>query len=520
MPDDVISPLVWDGSTLSIPRARSNQDGYLSRDTFVLLSGGGEIVPVTSFNTRTGEVVLLEDDVLAALGYVPQHSLGYTPLNKAGDTMTGMLTLAGPPTSDLHAATRAYVNASSGSAAPGIFNVILYGASGSKLTFTGAITTGSQTLTLTTGSHNFAVGQGITIVGAGNLPSIDPASNLLVSRITAISGATITIADAALHTVSNAVVKHDDTVAIQSAINAAATAKGGIVIFPLAYYRINGPFTAINSILRIPANPYNSPSIPIIFRAESPTGYLTYAGGTSDSGAVIIKTERVGGAMISGGFYENDSADWTTVNNTCVEMEGLLFRSYDNPQCHGIDLAACGQYTILRDTVVDTGTSLFAVTQPNVAVFGIRLPGNSTSILQECTGVAVYNYGVGIYASEICHFTNTIIMQCMVALRCVSGYHLLSGRFLIWHCPTVIEFTNTTSIPHVIKFDIDVEEATGAGTDPAWTVPAVNHSFYDPGNLAHGAIDYINVQGGTGIFQTVGFTGMTHVVQRNLGTLP
>ena len=54
-------------------------------------------MPVTSFNTRTGEVILLEDDVLAALGYVPQASIGYTPLNKAGDTMTGPLQLAGPP---------------------------------------------------------------------------------------------------------------------------------------------------------------------------------------------------------------------------------------------------------------------------------------------------------------------------------------------------------------------------------------------------------------------------------------
>lgn len=39
-----------------------------------------------------------------------QVALGYTPVNKAGDTMTGNLTLAGAPTSALHAATKQYVD--------------------------------------------------------------------------------------------------------------------------------------------------------------------------------------------------------------------------------------------------------------------------------------------------------------------------------------------------------------------------------------------------------------------------
>lgn len=37
-------------------------------------------------------------------------ALGYTPVSTAGSTMTGQLTLAGNPTADLHAATKAYVD--------------------------------------------------------------------------------------------------------------------------------------------------------------------------------------------------------------------------------------------------------------------------------------------------------------------------------------------------------------------------------------------------------------------------
>ena len=39
----------------------------------------------------------------------------YIPVNKAGDTMTGVLTLSENPTSTLHAATKKYVDDNSGS---------------------------------------------------------------------------------------------------------------------------------------------------------------------------------------------------------------------------------------------------------------------------------------------------------------------------------------------------------------------------------------------------------------------
>lgn len=38
------------------------------------------------------------------------NAIGYTPVNKAGDTMEGALTLSGAPTENLHAATKKYVD--------------------------------------------------------------------------------------------------------------------------------------------------------------------------------------------------------------------------------------------------------------------------------------------------------------------------------------------------------------------------------------------------------------------------
>ena len=50
------------------------------------------------------------EDYADALFAGAQPALGYTPVNKAGDTMLGLLTLSGAPTLSLHAATKAYAD--------------------------------------------------------------------------------------------------------------------------------------------------------------------------------------------------------------------------------------------------------------------------------------------------------------------------------------------------------------------------------------------------------------------------
>lgn len=67
-------------------------------------------------------------------------ALGYTPVNKAGDTMTGALTLSENPTANLHAATKQYVDTAVGGAG-GSFNG---GTVANATTFSSAVTLSSS----------------------------------------------------------------------------------------------------------------------------------------------------------------------------------------------------------------------------------------------------------------------------------------------------------------------------------------------------------------------------------------
>ena len=74
-----------------------------------LVDDASTIGSVSSFNTRSGDIILTSTDVSTALGYAP--------VNKTGDTMSGQLILSANPTNVLGATPKQYVDALVGSLA-------------------------------------------------------------------------------------------------------------------------------------------------------------------------------------------------------------------------------------------------------------------------------------------------------------------------------------------------------------------------------------------------------------------
>jgi hypothetical protein len=188
-----------------VPSQSSNAGKFLTTDgtnaSWSTISAG-----VTSFNTRTGAVSLTSGDVTAALGFTPYSAtnpngytsntgtvtnvtgtgsvsgltltgsvsssgnltlggtlsltstnvttgLGYTPVNRAGSTMTGLLILSGDPVAALGAATKQYVdNISAG--------VIVHAACVTSTTAAGNLTAANY--------NNGAGGVGATLTATTN----------------------------------------------------------------------------------------------------------------------------------------------------------------------------------------------------------------------------------------------------------------------------------------------------------------------------------------------------------------
>ena len=96
-------------ATISQVLSNVSVSGYVKSDGSIPMTGNLTIGATPSTGTHAATVAWVQ-------GYVSAGSLGYTPINKAGDsgignlTMSGSLTLAGNPGSDLVAAPKQYVD--------------------------------------------------------------------------------------------------------------------------------------------------------------------------------------------------------------------------------------------------------------------------------------------------------------------------------------------------------------------------------------------------------------------------
>jgi Pectate lyase superfamily protein len=146
----------------------------------------------------------------------------------AGDQLAGMATRAAGTD---NARFLASVFFDSGAQ---VVNVCAYSASGSSATTTLASAAGASANSVQLAdSSTFKERQGIRIAGAG------PSGGLYVGAITSKgAGGVVNISPPTSTAVSSgAVAKHDDTAAIQSAIDYAHSVGGGLVFFPPGFYR-------------------------------------------------------------------------------------------------------------------------------------------------------------------------------------------------------------------------------------------------------------------------------------------
>lgn len=100
-------------------------------------------------------------------------------------------------------------------ASAGILDPIAtYNAAGVKTTTTGTISSGANTLVVASAT-GWSIGMGIAVANAGAGGNTE-----LITSVTVINGTTFTLAANAISTATGQTVNHDDTAAIQAAVNA------------------------------------------------------------------------------------------------------------------------------------------------------------------------------------------------------------------------------------------------------------------------------------------------------------
>ena len=386
----------------------------------------------------------------------------------------------------------------------GSYRLEAFNASGSIATTTGSITAGQPTLTVASAS-TFAAGQGIFIAGAG------ASGAALVTTISSIAGTTLTLATNASTTVSSALVQHDDTTAIQTALNTVVNAGGGRIQFSPGVYRVNGPFQATNSILRVPYIPITGGSpIPIMLEAVAPPPWFSFDGPISNAG-VIIQSDKIGvdnNSVIFAAATWVPGTEWNVFTNVVIYIEGIQFRTYDNPQIGGLDLGMAGGAQI-NNIFIDTGIRLQDGAEPLYDRFALRMPrANTPTGYMHSSYVYVMNYAQGCIVAEANGYQGFCPLRCKVGIRMDHNFHPIIFYIGAWQCPTVLSILGQS----IVDLNLSIENAP----DGFWYSPISGHHVYDATDALHGVIRYSSIRSGTGDVVPLSNTGATAVAFTNL----
>jgi hypothetical protein len=337
-----------------------------------------------------------------------------------------------------------------------VVNVKNFGASGSAARTTGAIRSGSQTLTVASAA-SFAVNQGVFIEGAGRQGSGDD----LVAKITSINGATLTLNAAATRSVSAANVQHDDTDAINAATASLFTnGGGGTVDIPAGFYRVNKGFDQTRTDARPAVGIYpvdaGHPVNAILFcpyfnetnslkywrlRGEFRTGTIWNAKATEGT---IIATDLSGvdnynlgqlqPSLISTRGLVGTSPYEPGFNHVNLVVERMHLRVPDNPTITAINGANAINMTV-EDVSVETASHPNNLTvAPTNPSLGIYCPKVSNAARIRIKDVNIIGVNTAIKFSEHVVFDDVFIYRVLVALYAESGGYPNTGQISIEHC--------------------------------------------------------------------------------------
>lgn len=314
----------------------------------------------------------------------------------------------------------------------------------------------------------------------------------------------------------------DDTVAIQSAINAVAAAGGGTVFFPAGTYLCNGAFDATtNSILKIPFRDQTQTPIGIMLLGESPGIYPT-PWFTSVAGSRIRSTKVGTGtapAILAAGVYmppqdpTQPHPAITLFNHTDVFIKNMQFRATANPTLFGVRLDSAVNSDV-DNVIIDTDTTGGAQipTEPTHATVALTLSASNSSGFNRAHHVASWNYDTAFRIGE-----NTILINCQAgwSKTAVEFTDAYSGSrcvgFQIAQCAVSFRWTGE----HGVFIEGTTER--NPGVDPVWTTQTAD--VYDPNNWGSGLIMFkLSALGTENPTWPMLMTGGTQIISVNLRT--
>lgn len=414
-----------------------------------------------------------------------------------------------------------------------LYNVQNYGAYHDYQIVNDAVTNGTTTLTSATATFSSNdTGKLIRVYGAG-AAGID-----LLTTITYVNATTVMLGTAATSTASGLRIEwgHDDTAAIQSAINAAFVANGGIVYFPNGQYCLFGALqtsvsgTNPNCQIYIPLSSYQRISIKLLGESSSILSRAPFATEADETTGVVLKSMIVGSgtlpsvlgsAWVFDGFVNSNIVD-VVIENISIRVKSMVGTTHVSPKMTAFMLYYNESKTV-RHCRAGTESDGTQSVQPTDETYGFYLTASGhsdqSSVFDNLSAEDFYyGFRMGEWGS-----TPTILnaMMCVTALRISGpGGHPIIAKIASNWCTNGIVFDAV--ITESVNIVYSSEHWPGSYGAGAWYTTAQDVTFTSSTPIISGTIwgGATNAGGGTtGLLISGTNAGNGNIFDVNVGTL-
>jgi hypothetical protein len=309
----------------------------------------------------------------------------------------------------------------------------------------------------------------------------------------------------------------DDTTAVQAAIDAAASAGGGVVYFPRGVYVIGGALqdtSRSNSQLLLPRIDYvDTEQITIELRGEfAPPPIMSVVGATTiPDGHSIIKgtLNTASGTAPSLIGAWGPSGTYLNFTNLHIVVRDLAFRMPSNPQLTACNFQNVACVDVDRVVVDCGGYYVQGLTEPTTAAsVGMRLPATLNGANTRLGTVDVIGFYTGYLFAEHTVGENVKAWGCKIAATFAAADHAsYFTRFMAVHCEKVLTATGE----HYVDFgQLDIEHAT-----TGWWV--TDYDIDDINNYLNGDSAWHVVLADTGVDDTFTVNGAVNMRRKRIG---
>lgn len=399
------------------------------------------------------------------------------------------------------------------------------------ITTTGSISASSHTLTVASAT-GWGVGMGVLVTGGCVSGCTTQASGtFLWTYVTAISGTTLTLNDAAGASVSGGRVAHDEQRAINAAQAAAYNSGGGTTLLskdPITgncVYKVSGPLSATtNSLLTLPQNLNIDDPIRLNLAGQI-TGYsvdnLTITGGCGIDFTDAPAASGTKPALIAGAPYVVLTSGNFTTSLQAVEygIDGLYILGPNQSALNGILLNNVVSARIAMNAPVGLATKADSAntwSQPTGGTTALWMPGWLNDVKNSVGEVTISGWNVCHTPGEHEIMSGPYLINCNSAMTFFKAHDLISGTVRIEQVPLM--WSVDASVSDEIPINIIADNETNVSVGPVWSRRGT-YDLVDTGNHLYGGLSY-KIKDETEAYKSINLNGGANLVYCNDGVAP